>query len=474
MSTYQRRAKQARRLVAEKTNANVGHRNQAASHSVPAGAPPKLRVVSLDGDLTSAVISKAGVDLRLPLADWLDHLDALLQTEHLHPPLVISVSFGSLADACGSCVSRQELESQLEARLLSVFASAKLAKISDERYAVVGHVCSLNGERGPEIIDLLSAPLSVGPFRFGLKISMGCCLADISVRNANDCLERSQSALLAAEQMIGPSVVFYGDPAEECLRMRARLQPVLCRGEYEHLGLAYQPIIDHLTGRTVGVEALARWHSPGLENLGAQTFISIAEACGQINAVATAVASRAIRECPVWEHGATMFINLSGRDLVSRRTMNEITEVIRIAGAPFDKIIFEFTETAVVDLDQAASVMAEYRAKGLRFAIDDFGAGESGLRRLARLPLDIIKIDGELVADISNDHKARCAVRGALELGQSLGLPCIVEGIETPAQAMQAALMGARYMQGYHFSKPLRPGQALEWVQAVPAYCAAN
>lgn len=188
----------------------------------------------------------------------------------------------------------------------------------------------------------------------------------------------------------------------------------------------------------------------------------MAESCGQINAITLAVVRRALRECRAHDHGASLF-HISARDLVVDDVMNGIADSVDKSGVPSDAIVFELTETAYVSVEGAMSAMARMKERGFRFALDDFGSGQSSLSRVHRLPIDVIKVDGAFIEQVGTDRRCRAAVRTVIELAAQLDVDCVIEGLETAEQVLHIQRLGGRLMQGYFFQRPGTAEQALNF-----------
>jgi EAL domain-containing protein (putative c-di-GMP-specific phosphodiesterase class I) len=273
-------------------------------------------------------------------------------------------------------------------------------------------------------------------------------------------------------QDVGRSaVVVDSDPSQGigCLRQQPCQPHEIASGKGDRgpLGLAFQPIIDTHNGHPIGVEALVRLPLLDLEGgPGSETFAPIGEASSQFNATSLAIVSQAIEECPAWEEGGTLFIGLSGGDLASMSTMNRIVELVRAAHVPPGGIIFEVAEAAVLEVEHAKAAMRQMGAAGLRFVIVDFSVRAWGIRRLAGLPFDMLKLDGRCADLIAQSETDREAVLGVLEQSRALCLDgVVVTGVRTLEQAMHAAALGARFMQGAHFAEPLPANEALDWMR---------
>jgi EAL domain-containing protein (putative c-di-GMP-specific phosphodiesterase class I) len=216
---------------------------------------------------------------------------------------------------------------------------------------------------------------------------------------------------------------------------------------------AFQPVIDLKTGKPYAYEALVRGpNGEGAAGVLAQVTeenrYAFDQAC-RVAAIRDAIAAGLL------DTGASLSINFLPNAVYSPMACIQLTlQTARETGLPLERIIFEFTENERIDPDHLTGIIDAYREIGFRTAIDDFGAGHSGLALLANLRTDIIKLDRELVRDIDTSLSRRIIVGGLVRLAHELGLKVVAEGVETGAELNALAAAGVRYVQGYLFAKP--------------------
>jgi EAL domain-containing protein (putative c-di-GMP-specific phosphodiesterase class I) len=208
----------------------------------------------------------------------------------------------------------------------------------------------------------------------------------------------------------------------------------------------------------VGAEALLRWNHPDLGFVGPGEFIPIAEETGQIEALGAWVLHQACRQLSRWVadgHDVWVSVNVSPRELHSADYLARVRDVLRVHNVPPSRLVLEVTEHAVaVDVVEFRRVLAALRAIGVRIALDDFGAGYSSLGQLRQIPVDILKIDQELVGDVA-------LVDVAARIGKRLGLQVIAEGISDQAHHKLVAETGCQFGQGFLFGRGV-PAEHLE------------
>ncbi|OJF13592.1 putative bifunctional diguanylate cyclase/phosphodiesterase [Couchioplanes caeruleus] len=231
--------------------------------------------------------------------------------------------------------------------------------------------------------------------------------------------------------------------------------------ERDELTVLYQPLVDLSDSRPVGVEALVRWQHPELGVVSPARFIPIAERNGTINTLGLWVLREACAQVASWGGDTYVSVNLSPRQLQEPTLVHDVLAVLQLTGLEPGRLVLEITESALVDDVAGTTMLAEFRAHGIRVAIDDFGTGYSSLHYLTRLPVDILKIDRSFVAELNGTPEGAGITEAILRLSHALHLTTVAEGIETTEQAAELQLLGCGIGQGYLFAEPLPPSQML-------------
>ena len=231
----------------------------------------------------------------------------------------------------------------------------------------------------------------------------------------------------------------------------------------------YQPVMDMVSGRCVGAEALARWDRSSGESVGPDVFIPVAEEAGLVQDVTLAVLSTAVREMKnlLTEFpGMSININLAADDLKNDRVGRELASVLAAAHLSSGTIKLEITERALVNTDISRAMIREFRSLGHQVAVDDFGTGYSSLSYLQSFELDVLKIDKSFVDAIGTEAATSQVIVHVIEMAKSLGLDTVAEGVETPEQMDWLIGHGVSFGQGFLFSRPLSPGDFLEFFRS--------
>ena len=224
----------------------------------------------------------------------------------------------------------------------------------------------------------------------------------------------------------------------------------------------YQPLIDALSGKVVGLEALIRWQHDDWPNIGPDQFIPVAEECGLLPALGKWVLFNACRQAVKWlKDSAITFdlpvsINLSPKQLIHSDFVHVLIDVLHETQIPPENLVLELTETAVMqDPEAAITTLGEISKAGVKLAVDDFGTGYSSLNYLKQLPINKLKIDRSFVNDIGVDQNGEAIVKAILALAHSLNLEVVAEGVEEQFQVDFLRGHDCEVLQGYFFSRPL-------------------
>ena len=246
------------------------------------------------------------------------------------------------------------------------------------------------------------------------------------------------------------------------LELTGELQSALERDEFE---LDYQPIVDLQRDEVIGCEALVRWAHPVRGRLLPAEFIAIAEDTGLIVPLGARILRAACTQAARWRQTfpgreLEMNVNVSTRQLRDPGFPEIVAAALHESGLPPRNLVLEITESLLPDDDDMTiERLHALKAVGVQVAVDDFGTGYSALSRLQDYPVDILKIDRSFINGIEHDAGKAQLVRGIVDLGKSLKMTVVAEGIEEPEQADHLRRLRSPLGQGYHFSRPVSPDQ---------------
>ncbi len=335
-------------------------------------------------------------------------------------------------------------------------------------------------ELAQALLDDLETPIEFDGDPIRLRATIGITLYPEDGDNTEKLLQKAEQTMTLAKSRSRNRYQFYVASIDSEMRARRELEKdlseALKRNEFH---LVYQPQVDYRQNRITGVEALIRWKPPQGKLVPPDLFIPLAEQNGSIIEIGKWVLDQACSQLRQWHAegytGLRVAVNLSTVQLRHPQLPQMIGELLQKHQLPAETLELEVTETGLMeDIDAAAHNLHSLRRSGALIAIDDFGTGYSSLSYLKSLPLDKIKIDKSFVQDIGQDEGATI-VRAVIQLGKSLGMTVIAEGVETPEQEAYLIAEGCQEGQGYYYSKPL-PARDLDLLlrQSTPFDRAVN
>ncbi|HVA04363.1 MAG TPA: EAL domain-containing protein [Acidimicrobiales bacterium] len=362
---------------------------------------------------------------------------------------------------------------QLSARLNDCVRPQDLvARLGGDEFAVV--VIEDEGETtavgvAERILDSLRQPFLVNGARLLVSVSIGVAQRNPGTLDAAELLRHADFAMYMAKGAGKSRYQLFDAKMHDNMLDRSALKADLARAVPSgQLRLEYQPIIDLFTRDILGVEALVRWRHPTLGLLFPVDFITLAEETGDIDAIGNWVLEAATRQVGFWrrtvDHCGRLWVavNLSPIQLKSDQNLMAIRNLLTNCAVPADNVVLEVTETSIVaDGDGGVASLESLKRLGVRIAIDDFGTGFSSLSTLAKLPVDILKIDRSFVSGHAAGPTLAHMLEGILGLADRLSLAVIAEGIEEPDQLDLLVTLGCSMGQGYLLSRPM-PAPALE------------
>jgi EAL domain-containing protein (putative c-di-GMP-specific phosphodiesterase class I) len=332
---------------------------------------------------------------------------------------------------------------------------------------------------GERLVQLFDQPVDLNgaPYRIGL--SVGVAVSGNGIESRADLLRSADAAMYAAKRAGRRTSVLYHATMSEDVAADLAIEQQL-RKAIEHgnattdqlhptaITAVFQPVVDLASGQVVAAEALARWQIDG-RDVSPVRFVPRAEELGLGLELALVVAKQSVRALAAWKRDGlcdvqSIAVNISARDLLAPSLPGDLSALVERAGLQPGSLTLEITERDVVDdVERTRAALQQLRAKGITVAVDDFGTGFSSLAYLARLPLQVLKIDREFVANLDRDDTI---ARTVVQLATSFGMECVAEGIETPQQLTALSALGVQLGQGWHLG---RPALAADFVRTVRA-----
>ncbi|MHB8744576.1 MAG: EAL domain-containing protein [Sulfuricaulis sp.] len=339
-----------------------------------------------------------------------------------------------------------------------------IARLSGDEFTLVladmGHVDDAI-HMARKILNIFSQPFCIEGRELFITASIGITLYPSDDNDVNGLLRNADVAMYRAKESGGNSYQFYTSEmttrALEHLELESDLRHALERNEF---ALHYQPIVDGVTGRIIGMEALLRWNHLKRGLIPPGQFIPLAEDSGMILPIGEWVLRTACAQCLDWQKQGfpTLYVavNISARQFHQANLAEVVAMIIRETGLAPDHLELEITESIIMrKADATVTTLQQLNAMGVKFSIDDFGTGYSSLSYLKRFPIDAIKIDQSFVRDIPDDSDNAAIATAIITMAHSLGIRAIAEGVETREQLdfLRGRLCDS--MQGYYFSRPV-------------------
>jgi diguanylate cyclase (GGDEF)-like protein/PAS domain S-box-containing protein len=356
---------------------------------------------------------------------------------------------------------------EVAGRLQSCLRESDLvARVGGDEFAVVAPAdtsaggASRSGHEGAEhlaarLAGALEPPFVLSDVELRMSASIGTAVFPDDATAPSELLARADTTMYRAKRASHGEQTTGGEHVRGELPLASDLRRAAREGAW---ALMHQPIVELVTGRSVGGEALLRWPDPAHRDVEPRRFIAMAEELGLISDLSGWMIERLTRCCDDWqERGvlASMSLlscNLSPRELWHPSLLDRLGR-LRDAARRDGLIVVEITESSLMmDPARAKETLEEIRALGIRIALDDFGTGFSSLSRLQTLPIDIVKIDRTFLGEI-DDPSARSIVQAMIRLTSALGMVAVAEGIETESQLGAVRELGCSLAQGFLFGE---------------------
>ena len=408
-----------------------------------------------------------GLPNRTYFQDFLGHALARAQREKSQVSLLfIDLDrFKHINDSQGHEVGDQVLRivaSRLDEQLR---ADDFVARLGGDEFAVImiHPPASRAASRvARKLIKALAESFKIDQRRYAIGASVGISVYPDDGHDANTLLRQADLAMYQAKQRRSGFEYFSDElntVAQHQLTLETGLRHALDRNE---LALMYQPKVDLLSGRMVGMEALVRWLPRSGGIIWPSQFIPVAEETGLIMPVGRWVVRAACEQWITWRDAGLnpppVAINLSPKQFSDARLIDDVDDILKDTGMDPAFLQIEVTESSAMDNPvRTFGMLDALRQRGLHIYIDDFGTGHSNLAQLKRMPIDALKIDKSFVDDVLTDSDDAEIANAIIRLSHALNLRVVAEGVETLEQVNFLKAKGCDEIQGYIVSKPLTP-----------------
>ncbi len=343
-------------------------------------------------------------------------------------------------------------------RLQAAAEGAFLARIGGDEFMLI-----VSGGKQPDaasavaerLLRALAGEIDVEERILSVGATIGGAIYPLDGADAKTLMINADVALYRAKAAVRGTVLFYETEMGEQVRERRALQADLrAATDNNELFLYYQPQ-QTMDGEAIGFEALLRWQCPKRGTVSPETFIPLAEESGLIVQIDEWVLREACHEAASWPEPLTVAVNISPTQFRTGDFPGFVHAVLLETGLPAGRLELEVTENVLIDdFSRAISILCRLKALGVRIALDDFGTGYSSMSYLHSFPFDKIKIDRAFVGDLEDNRHSMAIVRAIIDLGHSLNVPILAEGVETEEQHAILKRGGCDEVQGYYIGRP--------------------
>jgi diguanylate cyclase (GGDEF)-like protein len=438
------------RLV-ERLQAEAEHRLHQALHDELTGLPSRTHFLDAVEQAIAEVASGSG-KLAVLLID-LDHFKEINDTlgHHVGDEVLVGV-----ADAFRAVAKPTEL----------------VARLGGDEFAVLvrGVGSQLDAiSAAARYRESLNRPFGTDGMRLEVIGSVGVAVAPQHGSDVTTLLRAADVAMYEAKARRSGVECYASERDSHSPRRLSLLQGLRAAIEQPQLLVHYQPKANLPEGEVTGVEALVRWHHPVHGFVPPEEFIGMAEHAGLIRPLTSFVLAEVGDQLARWRRAGLAIeaaVNLSTWNLLDLGLVGEVDALLESRGLPPEALRLEITESSVMaDPHRTAGVLRGLRALGVRLSLDDFGTGYSSLAWLRQLPVDEVKLDRSFIAALVTEPETEAIVRATIELGRTLGLRVLAEGVEDLPTWERLDELGCDGIQGFLLSRPLAAGPMTEWLQ---------
>jgi len=374
--------------------------------------------------------------------------------------------FKEVNDTFGHGAGDRVLEALTERLTGSLPADTVLGRLAGDEFALFIDGISESTARevvrhlSQEILNAVAQPFYVGGQEVFLSASIGVALCPRDAENVIDLIRNADAAMYYSKQNGGNSCAFYSPEMNaasvERLMLKSKLKRAIERDEFV---VAYMPKVDVTDGRIVGAEALLRWRLPGHGDIPPAQFIPLAEENNLISSIGEWVLNRVCLDYRALSSAGRapgrIALNLSLKQLRQASFILDYRSVFESHGVSPSHLELEITEsTLMANPKRTIGMLKELAALGVHLSIDDFGTGYSSLSALQQFPIGTLKIDQSFVREAHMDRNDATIVRTIIEMGRSLGMDVVAEGVETEGQLQFLRSAGCDFAQGQLFGEP--------------------
>ena len=387
--------------------------------------------------------------------------------------------FKTINDSLGHDAGDELLQEMGRRLRESVRESDIVARLGGDEFVILLPELSEPGQAttvAEKVLATVARPFAIAGQEFRVTVSIGVSLFPGDGEDEQTLMKNADVAMYHAKEQGKNNFQFYSEELNtdslERLALESSLRNALAQQEFR---LYYQTKQDMTTGRVTGMEALLRWQHPDLGLIAPMQFIPLAEETGLIVPIGRWVLYTACRQNVAWQSKGMehlpVAVNLSARQFLDDNLLRDVAGALNESGMPAELLELEITESMIMhDMPRAIRILADLKALGVRIAIDDFGTGYSSLSKLKDFPVDTIKIDGSFIHDLDRSAESMSLTEAIIDLGRSLSLTVVAEGVETAEQVEFLRTHTCDQFQGFFAAHPLPPDEFTTALRTLPGH----
>jgi len=344
-------------------------------------------------------------------------------------------------------------------RMKMYFQDGTMARINENEFVVITPL--------PEwftqgfLTYLQQNPIYNGNVAVPLSISGGMTRYPEDQTTFSQLMKASLATIATVREAGGDRIVSLSKSSHAAINRKSIVERRLLQAlDQKNLHVLYQPQLDIQSGTVTAVEALVRWDDEEIGVVSPDELIPIAEETGLINNIGSFMLERACEQATAWKkagHNIKVSINSSVREFRDKNMAKSILDTLERTGCPANLLQIEITEKFALEAEAENSIIKQMRTlenEGIIFALDDFGTGYGSFRYMQLLPISIVKIDQTFTSALKSE-KTQLLVNGMVQLGKSMNLRVVAEGVETEEQQQLLTSFGCDAVQGFYISKPV-------------------
>lgn len=382
--------------------------------------------------------------------------------------------FKSINDQCGFRTGDLTLQTVGD-RLTTCLSGSRftVARLGGDQFVIVERGLKDGfqaADTAEAILSGISQPMGVDGLNVSTTATLGIALYPSDATQPDRLLQSAEQTMMLAKQKGRDHFQFYVASIDQEIRDRKQLEKDLSQAlKLNQFHLVFQPQVNLQTKRVIGAEALLRWEHPVRGLVPPDFFIPVSENNGTIVEIGQWVLEQACQQAKIWSDKGLplrIAVNLSAVQLRQESIVDDILDTLKRHDIAAGRLELEVTETSfMTNLTDAVAKLHTLNRAGISIAVDDFGTGYSSLTYLKKMPVQHLKIDKQFIRDLLINEEDTRITNTIIDLGRSLNLTVVAEGVETAEQEYYLSQRGCKLAQGYFFSRPLRPADFETFIQ---------